>query len=136
MAIPKRLIESKFMRHGPPYIFEKTLSWLGVKVGHVRMFPGEATNKHLNKHHIIIPLAGSYEASTVTVGGNITCGRRTVGQASIVPAGQQYSASWNEELEDIAIHLDPDFIARQASDLIQNDPVDLVPTRDASGPPI
>ena len=85
MATPKRLIESEFVQHGPPFIFEKILFWPGVKVGHVRLLPGEATNKHLNKHHIIVPLAGSFEASTVTVGGNIARGKRTVGQASIVP---------------------------------------------------
>jgi AraC family transcriptional regulator len=90
------------------------------------MFPGEMTNKHLNGHHIVIPLAGSYEVSMVMVGGHIAHCKRTVGQASIVPAGQQYSAVWDEELEDLAIHLDPDFVARQARELVQTDRIDLI----------
>lgn len=126
MATPKRLIESNYARHNAPYVFGRTLSWPGVKVGHFRMLPGEATNTYLNKHNIYIPLAGSYEASMVVAGGHIVHTRRTVGQASIVPAGKQYSAVWKEELEDLGVQLDPDFVARQAKELVQTDHVDLI----------
>jgi AraC family transcriptional regulator len=134
MSTPKRLIESNFVQHESTYISAKFLTWPGVKVGHGRFLPGAATNKHLEKHHIFIPLAGSYEASMVTVGGHIAQSRRTVGQASIVPAGQQFSANWKDELEDLAIHLDPDFIARQASELVQTDNVDLIAACEISDP--
>ncbi|MGH9754323.1 MAG: helix-turn-helix domain-containing protein [Blastocatellia bacterium] len=134
MATPKRLIESNFIQQGDPHIFERVLSWPGVKVGHVRLSPGAMLNEHLNEHHIFIPLAGSYEVSKVTVGGHINHGKRTVGQASIVPAGQQFSANWREELEDIAIHLAPDFIARQTGEFVQTDRVDFVATCGADDP--
>jgi AraC family transcriptional regulator len=134
MSTPKRLIESNFAQHWPPTIFERILSWPGVKIGHVRMFPGESTNKHLHRHHVFIPLDGSYEASMTMVSGHIAHSKRTVGQASIVPAGQQYSAYWEEELEDIAIHLDPDFVARQASELVQTDSVELIAACEVSDP--
>jgi AraC family transcriptional regulator len=134
MSTPKRLIESRFARQGSPYIFAKFLSWPGVKVGHGRLLPGESTNKHLNRHHIIIPLAGSFEASMVTVGGHIAHSRRTVGQACLVPAGQPYSAVWEEELEDLGIHLDPDYVARQARELVQTDRIDLVADCDIGDP--
>jgi AraC family transcriptional regulator len=88
--------------------------------------PGEGTNKHLDRHHIFIPLAGSYEASMTMAGGFVAHSKGTVGQASIVPAGQQYSAYWIEELEDIAIHLDSDYIARQAGELVQTDRIDII----------
>jgi len=90
------------------------------------MLPGESTNKGLDKHHIFIPLAGSYEASMVTVGGAVAHKTRTVGHASIVPVGQQYSAYWKEELEDLGIHLDPDYVTRQATELVQTDRVDFI----------
>ena len=134
MSTPKRLIESRFARQDSPNIFAKFLYWPGVKVGHGRFLPGEATNKHLNRHHIFIPLAGSFEASMVTTGGDIAYSRRTVGQASIVPVGQQYSAYWEEELEDLGIHLDPDYIARQARDLVQTDRIDLIPYCEVGDP--
>ncbi|MGE0131048.1 MAG: helix-turn-helix domain-containing protein [Blastocatellales bacterium] len=134
MATPKRLIESNFVPAWPLSVFEKMLSWPGVRVGHVRLLPGETTNKHLDRHHIFIPLAGSFEASTVTVGGNIAQAKRTVGQAIIVPAGQQYSANWREELEDVAIHLDHDFVARSASELVQTDRVDFIPACEIGDP--
>src|SRR5262245_14547246 len=127
MSTPKRLIESNFARHGPPYIFANVLSWPGVKIGHIRMFPGEVTNKHQNGHHIVIPLAGSYEVSMVMLGGHIAHSKRTVGQASIVPMGQQDSAYWKDELEDIGINLDIDYVARQARELVQTDRIDLIP---------
>ena len=134
MSTPKRLIESSFAQNGPPSVFERVLSWSGVKVGHVRMFPGEATNKQLNRHHIYIPLAGSYEASMLMAGGHLVHSRRTVGQASIVPVGKQYSAFWRDELEDIAIHLDPDFVARRARELVQTDRIELIADCEVTDP--
>jgi AraC family transcriptional regulator len=134
MATPKRLIEANSVQHGPPYIFEKILFWPGVKVGHARLFPGEATNKYLNKHHVFIPLAGSFEASMIGLGGHVTTDRRFAGQTSIIPAGHQYFASWKEELEDIAVQLDPDFIARQASDLVQTDRAQIIGACGADDP--
>jgi AraC family transcriptional regulator len=134
MSTPKGLIESNFVKDGTSYIFANFLSWPGVKVGHGRFLPGEATNKHLNRHHIFIPLAGSFEASMAPASGGVIYSRRTVGQASIVPAGQQFSAHWNEELEDLGIHLDPDFVARQASELVQTDSVDLIAACEISDP--
>ncbi|HEY9436665.1 MAG TPA: AraC family transcriptional regulator [Blastocatellia bacterium] len=126
MSTPKRVIESRFAQQRSPFIFAKSLSWPGVKVGHGRMLPGEATNKQLDRHHIFIPLAGSYEASMVTVGGHVAHKTRSVGQASIVPVGQQYSAYWKEEFEDLGIHLDPDYVARQARELVQTDRIDFI----------
>ena len=134
MSTPKRLIESNFAEDGTSYIFANFLSWPGVKVGHGRLLPSETTNKHLNRHHIFIPLAGSFEASMVMVSGNINYSKRTVGQASIVPAGQQFFAYWEDELEDLGIHLDPDFVARQARELLQTDSVDLIAACEISDP--
>jgi AraC family transcriptional regulator len=126
MSALKRLIESRFAQQRSLKIFAKSLSWPGVKVGYGRFLPGESTNKHLNKHHIFIPLSGSYEGRLVVAGGQIAYSKRTVGEASIVPAGHQYSATWKEELEDVGVHLDPDFVARQARELVQTDQLDLV----------
>ncbi len=134
MAVPKRLIESNFARQRPPYIFEKLLSWPGVKITHNRLFPGEMINHHPDKHHIIVPLAGSFEASMVMVGGHTAYGKRTVGHTSVVPAGQQYSAHWKEELEDVAIHLDPTLIAHSAGELVRTDRVDIITACEASDP--
>jgi AraC family transcriptional regulator len=134
MAVPKRLIESNFLQTRGPYIFEKFLSWPGVKVTHLRLFPGEMINQQPDKHHIIVPLAGSFEASMMTVSGHASHGKRTVGHTSIVPAGQQYFAYWKEELEDVAVHLDPDFIARSASELVQTDRVEIITACEGSDP--
>lgn len=134
MATPKRLIESNYKRHDAQYIFGRTLSWPGVKVGHFRMHPGEATNKYLNLHNIYIPLAGSFETSMVMAGGHIAHRKRTVGQASIVPVGKQYSAFWTEELEDLGIQLDPDFVAQRARELVQTDRIDLINDCDIGDP--
>src|SRR5262245_4099037 len=98
MSKLKRAIGSSFTQHGISYVVERFLSWTGVRVGHVRRFAGEAANKQLNKHHIFMPLAGSYEASVTRAGGHMAHCKRTVGQASIVPAGWQYSAIWKDEL--------------------------------------
>jgi AraC family transcriptional regulator len=134
MATPKRLVESRFSKPGPPYIFEKSLTWPGVKVNHNRLLPGEISNRQPEKHHIIVPLAGWFEASIVTAGGYIAHGRRSVSHTSIVPAGQQYSAFWREELEDLAVHFEPDFITQSARDILETDRVDLVTDCDASDP--
>ncbi|HKQ72925.1 MAG TPA: AraC family transcriptional regulator [Blastocatellia bacterium] len=134
MSTPKRWLEPNFVENESPYIFVNFLSWPGVKIGHGRLLPGAATNKHLDKHHVFIPLDGSYEASMTPTGRGAIYSKRTVGQASIVPAGKQFSANWKEELEDLAIHFEPDFIARQASELVQTDSVDLIPACEISDP--
>src|SRR5215475_6306025 len=126
MSTSKGSIETSFAEPWAPHSFAKVLSWPGVRVGHGRMPPGEAINKHLNRHHIFIPLAGSYEASMVKAGGHIAYSRRTVGEASIVPVGQQYFAYWKEELEDLGIHLDHDYVARQARESVQTDRIELI----------
>jgi AraC family transcriptional regulator len=126
MSTQKRLIESRFTQQRSSNVFKNFLSWPGVTVKHGRFLPGESTNKHLNQHHIFIPLSGSYEGRMVVAGGHVAYSKRTVGEASIVPAGQQYSAVWKEELEDIGVHLDPDFVTRQARELAQTDQIDLI----------
>jgi AraC family transcriptional regulator len=134
MATPKRLIESNQARRETRYVFERSLSWPGVKIGHVRMFPGEMSNTHLNRHHIYIPLAGSYEGTMIVTGGHVLHNKRTVGQASIVPAGQQYSAVWKEEFEDLGVHLDPGFLSSQARELVQTDHIDMIRACDIGDP--
>src|SRR5262249_23060484 len=126
MATPKRLIESNQARRETQYVFERSLSWPGVKIGHVRMFPGEMSNTYLNRHHIYIPLAGSYEGTMIVTGGPIVLNQTTVGQDSIVRVCQQYSSVCETEREYLGVHLDLGFLSSQARELVQTDNIDLI----------
>lgn len=134
MAIPKRLIEAGLAQPTQHYIFEKSLFWPGVKVAHNLLHPGETVNRWQDKHHIVIPLAGSFEASMTMIGGHRSSARRTTGHTSVIPAGHQYSANWTEELEDVAIFLDPAFIKRQAGNLVQTDRLDIISACESRDP--
>ncbi len=134
MATPKRLIEARFAQLDRQHVFIKYLSWPGVKITHNRLLPGETVNTNLDEHQVIIPLAGAFEASMPQSSGHIAYGRRTVGHTSIVPAGQDYMAHWEEELEDLAIYFDPEFIARTASELVRTDRVEVVGACEAGDP--
>lgn len=134
MAVPKRLIEARLAQPTEHYVFERSMFWPGVKVAHNLLHPGETINRWMDKHHIIIPLTGSFEASMATIGGHISSTRRTTGHTSVIPAGQQYSANWTERLEDVAIFFDPAFIERQAGDLVQTERADIVMACEARDP--
>jgi AraC family transcriptional regulator len=68
--------------------------------------------------------------------GQRRTGRRSSGHTPIVPAGQSYSAYWEEELEELSIHLDPAFLARAAAEASVSDKVELVEACSVSDPVI
>ncbi|MCI0336364.1 MAG: AraC family transcriptional regulator [Acidobacteria bacterium] len=124
MAMPKSLIEeSRLARETgvpSPYIFEKTIGWEGVKVGHYRVRPGEMSAHVHRNHHVFVPLDGSITIEDESKNGTTMIRRRKVGDISVTPAGASYSASWQEELEYVLVFLSQDFIGRATIDFEAN----------------
>jgi AraC family transcriptional regulator len=108
-------------------IFDKTVEWEGVRVGHYRVRPGEMPTRIQKNHHVFVPLAGSVTIEGETEDGMPMIRRPSVGQISVTPAGVRYSANWREELEYVIVFLSQDFIARATIDFKANKNAKIVP---------
>ncbi|HKP88012.1 MAG TPA: AraC family transcriptional regulator [Blastocatellia bacterium] len=119
-----------------PFIFNTKATWDGMTVQHCRLRSGEMVDKTLTRHQIVILLEGSFTATTQSATGHRRTGWRTAGQTPIMPAGQTYSVSWEDELEDLSIYLDPALIARAAAEAMISERVELIEACNASDPVI
>jgi AraC family transcriptional regulator len=119
-----------------PFIFNNIAEWDGIRVQHCRLRTGESVERWHTRHEIVVLLAGSFTATMESATGQRRTGRRSSGHTPIVPAGQSYSAYWEEELEELSIHLDPAFLARAAAEASVSDKVELVEACSVSDPVI
>lgn len=108
-------------------IFDRTVEWDGVKVGHYRVRPGEAPRHTHKRHHIFVPLVGSVTIEGEMENGTTMIKRPGAGQISVTPAGTSYSANWQKELEYVMVWLSQDFIARATVDFKANKDAKIVP---------
>src|SRR5215208_2313597 len=96
-----------------PFIFNNVAEWDGIRVQHCRLHGGESLERWHTRHHIVVLLAGSFSSTMETATGRRTGWRSSInGHTPIIPAGQSYSTSWEEGLEDLSIHMDPALLAR------------------------
>jgi AraC family transcriptional regulator len=112
-------------------IFDKTVEWDGVRVGHYRVRPGELPRRTQKKHHVFVPLAGSVTIEGETENGTTMISRPGAGQISVTPAGVSYSANWQKELEYVMVWLSQEFIERATVDFKANKAAKIIP---ACGP--
>jgi AraC family transcriptional regulator len=119
-----------------PFIFNNVAKWDGISVQHCRLPSGESANRWHARHQIVIMLAGSFTATMESATGRRRSGWRGNGQTPIIPAGQSYSAYWEEELEEVSIRLDPALLARAAAEASVSDKVELVEACSVSDPVI
>lgn len=119
-----------------PFIFNKTADWNGITVQHCRLRRGESVDRRHARHQIVILLAGSFTARLESATGRRRSGWRGADYTPIIPAGQAYSACWDEELEHVSIYLDPALLARAAAEAVVSDRVELIEACSASDPVI
>jgi AraC family transcriptional regulator len=125
-SIDERRLAGDYLK--TPYkIFDKTIEWEGVRVGHYRVRPGEAPPHTHKTHHVFIPLAGSITIEGEMGNGTTMIRYPGVGQIGVTPAGARYSASWQEELEYVIVYLTPDYISRATIDFQANKDARIVP---------
>src|ERR1044071_1820677 len=91
-----------------PFIFNKISEWDEIRVQHARLHGCEVGERWHARHHIVILLEGSFTSTMVSATGRRRTGWRSSesGHTPIIPAGQSYSACWEDGLEDLSIHLD------------------------------
>jgi AraC family transcriptional regulator len=119
-----------------PHIFNNKTDWDGISVRHSRMQSGEVDDQSSTRHQIFIVLSGSFNSSMVSATGRRRTGWRGSGHTPIIPAGQGYSAYWEEEIEDVTIYLDPSFLARAAAEALISDRDELIEACSADDPVI
>ncbi|HST21753.1 MAG TPA: AraC family transcriptional regulator [Blastocatellia bacterium] len=119
-----------------PHIFNNKTDWDGISVRHSRMPSGAVDDQVSSRHQIFIVLAGSFNSSMVSATGRRRSGWRSSGHTPIIPAGQSYSAYWEEDIEDVTIYLDHSFLARAAAEGLISDKFELIESCSADDPVI
>ncbi len=100
-----------------PIIFMRQTEWPGIEVRHARVLPGQIREHVVPFHEVSIPIVGTLTTRRQTSTGRTvtkSCGQ--VGNICLTPAGQPIAASWNGELEHLAIHLDEHYLKRFAAE--------------------
>src|SRR5262245_10950801 len=129
MATPQGfIISSRLLQESQPpapVIFERTVQWEGVKIGHYRVEPGRMPDRVHKTNLVFVPLSGSITIEG-SIDGNQMTRRRTVGDISVTPAGKRYGAYWEEELEHLSVFMAEDFLERATIDFEANRNAKLV----------
>ncbi|HXG92219.1 MAG TPA: AraC family transcriptional regulator [Blastocatellia bacterium] len=116
MYTQRRLITQQAEPSQPRFIFKHTKAWDGIRVQHTRLRSGEMSKRWNAEHYIVITLDGSFISELHSATGKNRTGPAIVGQTSILPAGQPYSARWDDEIEHISLFLEPRLLERAAAD--------------------
>lgn len=119
-----------------PFIFKTRADWDGITLQHCRLRSGETSEKGLARHQIVVVLQGSFTSTAQSASGRTRTALRTAGHTPIIPAGQSYTAHWENELEDLSIYLDPSVLARAAAEAMIPERVELIEACNASDPVI
>ena len=97
-----------------PILFSRRAEWTGVKISHLRVLPGELLEHSLSCHEISITLGGSISKRKQTATGKWITNYDSVGSFCVIPVGQLVAASWEEEMENLGIDIDPSFVRQIA----------------------
>lgn len=97
-----------------PYLFKQTAAWTGVKVHRARVLPGRMLEHANSFHEININLGGRLVTERLSANGKIIKTKDAAGNLCLTPAGQPIGASWNCNLDNMGISLDPDFVVQTA----------------------
>lgn len=90
-----------------PILFARVAEWTGFKVKHNRVAAGELLEFAPATHELSVTLAGSLTTRKHTATGLVQRKSARPGSICLMPANQLIAASWENELEYLAIELDP-----------------------------
>lgn len=98
----------------PPYLFRQVAEWSGIKVHRARVLAGRMLEHTPDCHEINVSLGGKLTTQKITSTGKIvsTCGGK--GNICLTPAGQAISAIWDAPIDNLGMHLNPDFVREAA----------------------
>lgn len=129
MASPQRLLNQAQRQpaaEAMTFIIKQTTQWEGVQVGRYRLAPGATPLQSHHRHEVFVPLSGAVTIAGQTADGRPMERRRAAGDISVLPAGIQYAAHWECELDYVAVILTRDFLARATVDFAANRAAQLV----------
>ena len=98
-----------------PYKFLKRADWEGVSVHRADVVAGRLVPQTFEHHEININLHGTMKNERVGPAGNVVTQLETERSLCFSTAGQTASAYWDGPLDNLGIHIDPEFLARTAS---------------------
>lgn len=115
-------------------LFDRRAAWSGIALKHARMLAGEAPEHRSIDHEIAIPLEGGFTARLYSATGTRRVRFSTVGQTSILPAGQIIAASAEREIEYLSLFISPALFGRVAEEAGLGGEVELIENCGARDP--
>jgi AraC family transcriptional regulator len=97
-----------------PILFARKAAWTGFHINHWLVSPGDMPEQSSALHEINVALKGSLTTEKQTASGNRQRTLGGVGSICLTPAGQPIAASWDDELECVAVNFEPSFVTQTA----------------------
>jgi len=97
-----------------PYLFRQRAEWTGVKVHRARVLPGTMLEHTPAFHEINITISGKLTTVKSSASGKRVITKAGAENLCLTPAGQPVSAFWDDNLDNMGILLDPDFVVQTA----------------------
>jgi AraC family transcriptional regulator len=98
----------------PPYLFRQVAEWSGIKVHRARVLAGRMLEHTPDCHEINVSLAGKLTTRKVSATGALVETHGGAGNICLAPAGQPVSAHWDSQIDNMGIHLNPEFVCETA----------------------
>lgn len=101
------------MDHASPVVLKREAAWDGVRIAHYRFRSGDLPEHRHNEHLISIALGESCGGEIRTASGFRARGQSR-GSVCVIPSGQSFAATLENDAEHLAIYLDPTLVLRAA----------------------
>ena len=96
------------------YLFLQHAKWNGVRISRAQVLPGRLLESAENLHKINISLAGNLTTQKISENGTRTLTKGGAGNICITPSGQSMGAVWNNNLDNLSLTFEPNFVAQTA----------------------
>lgn len=109
-----------------PILSSQKASWDGIQIGHYQQ-PAYETPEHIFSQHLISIHINSPVMKEQVLNGHIRRECFVDGDICITPAGTPVAVRFNNPCEFALLHLEPTFINRALSELVDIDDLEVVP---------
>lgn len=113
------------MDHASPVVLKREAAWDGVRLAHYRFRRGELPEHNYREHVITLALGGDCRGEIRTASGFRASGRDG-GGVCVIPAGQTFAATLENDSEHLAIYVDPALLLRAAPEFRARGGVEVV----------
>lgn len=108
-----------------PLVSKRQADWDGLSVAHYRFRAGELPEHSLGRHLLVVSMSRA-DGGEIRTASGFRARTAARGGVCLVPAGQPFAASLDEDAEHLVLYLDPSLVLRAAADGFAAGGVELV----------